>query len=115
MVTSSPLVFLFLTVLLFGFAAVMTGITLATNWRPWWHVLGYTVILGLVDRFLVFALFDGQLFSVAGFAIDTAVLELVALLAFRLTRVRRMVNQYPWRYQRQRLLFWSNKDEGKTI
>ena len=49
---------------------------------------------------LVYALFEGTLLSLSGFLIDFVVLTAMALLAYRVTLVRKMVSQYPWRYER---------------
>jgi len=54
---TSAAVFFVLTVCVMGFAAFMTGQALANTWRPAWQVVVYCVLLGLVDRFLSFALF----------------------------------------------------------
>ena len=57
---ASPGTFLGLTLLLFGAAALATGRALARRWRPAWQTLPYAVLLGLADRFLLYALFHGQ-------------------------------------------------------
>lgn len=97
---SSLPVFLGLTVLLVGAAAWLTGRALAAQWRsPWkvaWACLGLTV----AARFLTFALFFGPLSSISGFVIAYLMLAAIALVAFRVTLVARMVRQYPWRYRR---------------
>lgn len=102
-------VFIGLTVILIGGAAVMTGRALADGWRPPLQVVFASFGLGLADRFLVYALFDGQLLSVSGFLIHLAVITAMALVAYRLTLVRKMVNQYPWRYERDSL--WSYREK----
>lgn len=94
-------VYLGLTVLLMGFAAWMTGAALANTWRPAWQLAAYGLLLGMADRFLVFSLFEGDLLSVAGYLLDTATLLAIGGVAFRLHRVRRMVVQYPWVYERR--------------
>ncbi len=99
-------VFIGITLVLFGGAAYMTGQALALTWRPLPHLFGYALLLGAADRFLVFALFDGELTSLSGYLIDTAVIMLIGLLAFRITRVNRMISQYPWLYRRANLLSW---------
>lgn len=101
----SPEVFLGLT-LLFGAAALATGRALARHWRPYWQILPYILILGLGHRFLLYALFDGALLSVSGYAVGTAILLLLSLLAYRLTQARLMLRQYPWLFEPQGLLFW---------
>lgn len=101
--TSLP-VFLVLTVIIMGGAAYMTGHAVAATWRPYWQVLLYAVLLGLTDRFLTFALFEGELLSLSGFVVDTAILTAISLFAFRVTRVGKMVSQYPWLYERDGFL-----------
>jgi len=108
-VFDSPLVFIGLTLGMFGFVATMTGLALAGNWRPWWQVLFYSLLLGLPDRFLVYALFDGELLSIPGYLTDTISIMAIAALAFRLAQVRQMVGQYPWRYRRRGWFFWTDQ------
>lgn len=105
MIDSVP-VFIGVTVLFMGGCAFMAGQALAATWRPLWQVFPYALGLGLADRFLGFALFGGRLLSVPGYAVDTAVLLLIALAAYRMTQARRMVTQYPWLYRRAGLFGW---------
>jgi len=108
-------VFLVLTVCLIGGAAFMTGRALATTWRPVWQVFLYCLLLGGADRFLVFSLFQGRLLLFSGFVIDTAVITLVALAAYRATRARTMAAQYPWLYERTGLFTWRERlDRGAS-
>ncbi len=102
-------VFIGLTVLLMGFAGYMTGQALGDNWLPFWQLIVYCLMLGAVDRFLTFALFDGELLSVTGYLIDTAAIMAIGVFAYRFTRARRMVSQYPWLYERSGLLQWREK------
>jgi hypothetical protein len=99
-------VYIGLTVCLMGFAAFMTGQALAVTWKPAWHCLAYALLLGLADRFLAYALFDGQLLSLSAYLVDGATLLGISLLAWRLGRARKMVSQYPWLYERAGLLSW---------
>lgn len=105
-------VFLGITVALIGFAAFMTGQALANTWKPMWHAVVYAILLGFVDRFLTFALFEGELLSLGGYLIDTAVLVVIILLAFRISQARKMVGQYPWLYERAGLFGWRQKGPG---
>ncbi len=93
-------VFLWLTIGLMGGTGYLTGRAFAATWRPAWKVLPACLLLGGADRFLGFALFGAELLSPAGYAIDTAAITLFGLIAHRLTRVERMVRQYPWIYER---------------
>lgn len=98
-----------LTVCLMGFAAFMTGQAIAVTWKPAWHAVGYTLLLGFADRFLAYALFDGHLLSLPAYLIDTATLAAIALLAWRLGRVGKMVAQYPWLYERAGPFSWRHR------
>ncbi len=101
--------FIGLTVIIMGFAAFMTGKALANSWAPQWRVFAACALLGLADRFLVYALFEGELLSPGGYLVDTAVIGAISLFAFRLTLARKMVSQYPWLYERSGLLGWREK------
>ncbi len=106
---TSPGIFLGLTVLIMGGAGYLTGEALARTWRPLWQLILYCLLLAGADRFLTFALFQGDLLSLTGFIIDAAVITGIALLAYRLTRTRRMVAQYPWLHERRGLFSWRER------
>lgn len=110
--TSIP-VYLGVVVIIMGFAAYMTGQAMANTWKPAWHVVVYTLLLGIGSRFLVFALYDGELFSATGYVIDLIVLYVIGLFAYRLTRARKMVSQYPWMYERVGLFGWRARHEAQ--
>ena len=93
-------VFIGVTLILAGGAAILAGIAIAGTWRPAWQVIFACIGLGLSDRFLLYALFDGALFSPLGLVFDTAVLMLFGLAAYRLAWVGGMVRQYPWQYEK---------------
>ena len=103
-------VFIAITVVVAGGAAWMTGQAIAGNWRPAWQLVPYTLLLGVSDRFLTYALFDGEILSTTGYAIDTVVIGFIAAVAFRVTRVRRMTAQYPWLYVPHTPLTWRERD-----
>jgi hypothetical protein len=102
-------VFVGLTVMIAGGAAIMTGRALADGWKPVWEVVFASFGLTLADRFLVYALFEGELLSLSGFLIDFVVITALALLAWRVTLVRRLVSQYPWRYERVSLFTYRER------
>lgn len=97
---------LIVTVFLGCGAAFLMGQALASTWRPLAQVVVYGAILGLADRFMNFALFDGALLSPTGYVLDTALILVVALVAYRATRAHMMVRQYPWLYARAGLFGW---------
>lgn len=106
---SSLTVFFGLTVVFMGGCAIMTGQALANNWRPARQAVFYALLLGLADRFLTYALFQGVLLSVTGYALDSAFLAMIALLSWRAGRAHQMATQYPWLYQRAGLFSWRER------
>lgn len=102
-------VFIGLTVVVMGGAGYLTGRALAATWRPVWKVLPPCLALGAADRFLTFALFGGELLSASGYVADTLVILAAGLIAFRLTRARKMVMQYPWLYETRGPFSWRGR------
>lgn len=103
---SSLPVFIGLTLVVMGGCAVLTGQALGQGWKPISMVYAYVLLIGIGDRFLVFALFDGPLFSLTGFVAHTLALAVLADAAYRVTRARRMVSQYPWLFERNGPFGW---------
>lgn len=104
--------FVIITFGIIGFAACMTGQALAATWRPYWQLVVYGVLLAGAARFLVYALADGALFSPTGFIAALVVVLGIGSVAFRLTRARRMVAQYPWLYERDGPFGWRRRGSG---
>ena len=104
-------VYIGLVVLFMGFAAYMTGQAVAVTWRPYWQAIAYSCLLACAARFLVYALFDGDLLS-PGIVIDIAVMVAISLLAYRIQSVSKLVSQYPWLYKRQGL--WNYQEIPST-
>ena len=100
---------LVLNLLLIGPAAFATGHAVALTWRPFAQIVFYAALLSALLRFLDYALMNGELVSVAGFLLGWAVQFAIAAVAFRLTRARQMVRQYPWLYRRKGLLGWEER------
>jgi hypothetical protein len=101
--------FLAMTVVFFGGAAYLTGQRLAQSWRSGWQIVPVALLLAAADRFLLYALFAAELFSLSGFLIAAAILSTVAAVAYHLTRARKLVQQYPWLYERRGLFGWREK------
>jgi hypothetical protein len=89
-------VFLLVTVVLGGGAAMLAGRAIAATWRPWWQVVVYALILGGAVRFIHFALFDGTLLSAYYYAVDSAICMACGFGGFRGARAAQMVTQYRW-------------------
>jgi hypothetical protein len=107
--TESWLQVLFVTGILGGGAAWLTGRACADTWRPLIHVVGYTILLGAAVRFFHFALFEGELLSFPSYLADTAYLTAVGCLSWRIMRTTRMVNQYRWMYERTSPFTWRTR------
>ncbi len=101
--------FLLVTVFMGGGAAWLAGRAIAATWRPWWHVAGYMLILGLAVRFIHFALFEGTLLSPQFYAVDTIVCLIFGYLGFRVTRVAQMTTQYRWINAPAGFLRWTRR------
>jgi hypothetical protein len=108
-------IFVGITLILMGGGAIMVGQAIAATWRPFWQVVFYCILLGFSARFLSLSLFYGDPFFripdwAYGTVIDSVVLVIYGLLAYRITRVGRMVAQYPWLYDRQGLFIYREKE-----
>lgn len=92
--------------LVFGLCAWLAGQAAARGWRSMRVALGYSVLIAMADRFLLFALRDASLLDPLGFAIALLIFPSIAALAFRWNQVDMMVSQYPWLYERAGPLAW---------
>lgn len=93
-------VFIVMTLIMFGGAAVLTGQAMGNGWQPAWKAAAYAVLLGVADRFMVAWLFQGDLLSIWGFVFHSGIFIAIALIAHRYTVARKMCGQYPWLYER---------------
>ena len=98
-----------LTVVLFGAAAWMLGQALAMTWRPARQLVPYVLLLAAADRFGSFALFEGELLAPLGYVLAVVVLGAIALAAFLATRAGKMVQQYPWLFERRGPFAWRQR------
>ena len=101
--------FLFVTVVLGGGAAWLSGRALALKWRPYWYTVGYMLLFAGVVRFFHYALFGGTLLSLHYYAVDAAVLLASASLGYRIMRTTQMTSQYRWLYERRGPFFWRQR------
>ena len=98
--------FFFITCLLGGGAAWMTGRATAQTWRPMSSLVVYLLLLGIAVRFIHHALFDATMFTAQYYFVDTIVLLAIGVLGYKYTRTNQMVTQYNWLYERTSLLGW---------
>lgn len=101
--------FIFITVLLGGGAAWLTGKATAKTWRPFSALIVYMLGLGIGVRFIHHALFDGTMFSAQYYIVDTIILMIIGAIAYQYTRTNQMVTQYHWLYDRSSPLGWKEK------
>lgn len=101
------------TIIFMGGCALMMGRALALGWRPVWHAVPYAALLALADRFLIYAMFGGELLSLSGYLLDMDFLLIVAALSYRATLASRMVAQYPWLYRRDGPFGWRHVKHAK--
>ncbi|WP_395019932.1 DUF6867 family protein [Dongia sp.] len=94
------------TFVLFGFAAFLMGQAIADTWRPAWQNVTYGLLLAVGNHFIDFALFQGDWLSISHYLLDAVIIVAIALFAHRMTLARKMVQQYPWLYERSGLLSW---------
>jgi len=101
--------FVFLTVILGGAAAFMSGRNIAQAWKSRRLLAFYCFLLACAVRFLHYALFEGTLLSTKGLAIDLIVMLAAGFLGYRLMRVTQMVTQYRWLYKRSAVFWWQSR------
>ena len=102
--------FVMISILIGGWTAWRTGKSVADGWGelvP--HVLVYTLLLGIGIRFVHHALFDGTMFSLHYYIIDTIILMVFAVLGFRFTRTNQMATKYYWLYEKAGPFAWKKK------
>ena len=101
--------FILMTMILFGWCSYQLGKAMANSWKPILLMIFYVLLLTVFDRFLLFALFEQELLSLIMFLIDFIVLSIISLISYRLTKIKYMVNQYPWKYQKTGLFSFNKK------
>ncbi|KJS20390.1 MAG: membrane protein [Hoeflea sp. BRH_c9] len=101
--------FIFVTMILGGGTAWMTGRAVAQTWRTPLQLAWYMVILNLAVRFIHFALFNGTLLSIHYFVVDLLVITVFAFLGMRFTRAGQIAGQYSFAFVRSGPFGWRQK------
>ncbi|RMF36871.1 MAG: hypothetical protein D6754_10595 [Alphaproteobacteria bacterium] len=101
--------YVFITLILGGGAAYMTGRAVANGWGGWLRLLIYLFLLSCAVRFFHYALVDGTLLTLHYHAIDLATLIIFGLIGRNVTRQRQMTRQYAWLFERTSPLSWRRK------
>jgi hypothetical protein len=102
--------FVFVTVILAGGAAYLTGRAVARSWLGAPTLIFYMVLLAAATRFIHFALFSGTLLSPYYYVVDFIMITAIAFLGMRITRAAQMATQYSFEYQRSGTLGWAKKN-----
>ncbi len=105
----SILQFFFVTCLLGGWAAWMTGRATAQTWRPMAALVVYLLLLGIAVRFIHHALFAGTMFTAQYYIVDTIILMAIGIVGYKYTRTNQMTTQYSWLYEKATALSWKPK------
>ena len=99
-----------IVVLIGLWTAWRTGKAAAESWNSYFTVVAYTLLLGLVVRFMHHALFNGPMISPLYYAIDTVILLVFSTAGYRYRRTNQMVNNYYWLYERTSVFSFKKKD-----
>jgi len=100
---------LFISCLLGGGAAWMTGRACALTWRPYWMAALYMLPLSGVVRYIHYVIFEASLTSLPPYLIDGGILLIFCGLGFRITQTNLMVRQYSWLYKKTSPFTWTPK------
>jgi len=108
-----PSVWLFLLVTCFlgGGAAWITGRATAQNWQSLTALFFSILGLGVAVRFIHHAMFEGTMFSLHYYLVDTLLLMVIGFISFRFRRTRQMTRQYYWLYERTGLFTWRSREK----
>ncbi len=102
-------VFILVTGLIGGWAAWMTGRSIALSWRSFPLVIAYLLPLAAAVRFIHFALFSSTLLSIHLYIVDYIILLAVAFISFRYYKTQLMVRQYYWIIDKSSPIRWKEQ------
>jgi hypothetical protein len=106
---SSAWLFLLVTCLLGGGAAWLTGRAYAMTWRSIPALVVALLLLGLAVRFVHHAMFEGTMFSLRYYLVDTFVLLVFGFASYFHQRALQMATQYYWLYTRSGPFSWRSR------
>lgn len=99
-------IFILVTVLLGGGAALLTGRAIARTWQPFRIAALYMLPLAAAVRFFHYALFGGTLLSLHYYVVDYLIVTAFAGLGYRIVRATQMARQYRWLFTRSGPFGW---------
>jgi hypothetical protein len=101
--------FFWITIVLAGGAAYLTGRAVARSWDSAVQLTVYMVLLTAACRFIHYALFSGTLLSLHYYIVDLIVLLIIAFIGRQVTRAKQMTTQYSFDYRRSGAAGWARK------
>ena len=96
-------IFLLLTVVIGGAAAIASGRALAKTWSPAWALVPAMIVLSAAVRFLHFALYQEDLLSLQYYVVTLVILLVAGFGGYRSMRARQMATQYSWAFEKSGL------------
>ena len=102
-------VFVLVTIILGGGAALLAGRAIAATWRPWWQVVAYGFVLAGAVRFIHFSLYGGTFLSLHYYLVDSVFCIVFGYLGFKAARARQMITQYRWLNESDGLMRWRRR------
>ncbi len=93
-------IFLLLTVIIGGAAAIASGRALAKTWSPAWMLVPAMIVLSAAVRFLHFALYQEELLSLQYYLVALVILLVAGFAGYRSMRARQMATQYSWAFEK---------------
>ena len=93
-------VFLLLSVVIGGAAAIASGRALAKTWSPAWLIAPSAAILSAAVRFLHFALYQEELLSIHFYLVTFVITLAAAVVGYRAMRAGQMATQYAWAFEK---------------
>jgi hypothetical protein len=101
--------FFWVTMVLAGGAAYLTGRAVARSWNSGIQLAVYMILLTAACRFIHFALFKGSLLSIHYYIVDLIFLLVIAFIGRQVTRAGQMTTQYSFDYRRNGPAGWARK------
>ena len=82
--------FFFVTIVLAGSAAYLTGRAVTRSWTSGVQLAGYMILLTAACRFIHFALFNGTLLTLHYYIVDLIILLVIAFIGRQVTRAKQI-------------------------
>lgn len=109
---SSIWTFAFVSVVIGGWLAWMTGRAMALTWRSLPQTLPCFLLTTAGVRFLHFAIFHGTFLSLHYYVVDLCIAVAIGGLGYRYTHTRLMTRQYRWLYERTSPFTWRERSRN---